>query len=105
MTDLNVGGAAVGAIIGFMAWWWVASLAWKGRASAILSTLLLLGLAAGVAVLSVHLIHVPRVLKEGLAAPDIFDIFTVAASLGFVAAAPVAMILSGCLRLLQRPGG
>jgi hypothetical protein len=105
MTDLNVGGATVGGFIGFMAWWWVASLAWKGRASAILITLLLLGLAAGVAVLSVHLVHLPRVLREGQSAPDIFDIFSVAASVGFVAAAPVAMILSGCLRLLRRPGG
>jgi hypothetical protein len=104
MTHLNVGGAIFGGIIGFIAFWWVASLAWKGRGSmAMFLTLFFCGLAAGGAVLSVHAIHLPRLLKEGAAAPDMFEIFSVAASFAFVAVGPVAMILSGCLQLLRRP--
>jgi hypothetical protein len=104
MTHLNVSGAIFGGIIGFIAFWWVASLIWKGRGSmAIFLVLFFCGLAAGGSVLSVYAIHLPRVLKEGAAAPDVLEIFSFAASIAFVAAGPLAVTLSACWQLLRRP--
>jgi hypothetical protein len=106
MTHLNVSGAVFGGISGFIAFWWVASLFWKGRSfMPWFLALLFCGIAAGGAVLSVYAIHLPRVLKEGAAAPDVFDIFGFAASIAFVAAGPLAVTLSACLQLLRRPDG
>jgi hypothetical protein len=103
MTHLNVSGAIFGGIIGFVAFWWVASLGWKGRGStALFLALFFCGLAAGITVLSVHAIHLPRVLNEGAAAPDMRAIFSVAASFAFVAAGPLAVTLSACWQLLRR---
>jgi len=104
MTHLNVSGAIFGGIIGFIAFWWVASLFWKGRIfMPWFLVLLFCGLAAGSSVLSVYAIHLPRLLKEGAAAPDVFEIFSFAASIAFVAAGPLAMTLSACWQLLRRP--
>jgi hypothetical protein len=104
MTHLNISGAIFGGIIGFIAFWWVASLIWKGHGfMPLFLATFFCGLAAGGAVLSVDAIHVPRVLNEGAAAPDVFENFGFAASIGFVAALPLAVTLSACLQLLRRP--
>jgi hypothetical protein len=104
MAHLNVSGAIVGGIIGFVAFWWLVSLGWKGRGSmALFLALLFCALAAGIAVLSAHAIHLPRLLKQGAAAPDVLEIFSFAASIAFVAAGPLAATLSACWRLLRNP--